>query len=171
MTPTRHQSACVSALSDFVQCLSRNSYRTVTPPTCGEVAGRSLFGPSSKYREIDTFLIHSNSICQFFVRAEFESLTSSVELSNAQLLNVFESFEFDLINSQSDEFQMFAYGINHTLGYGTQCRPFHPAGGGGCTVSHVSLFCRQRIVRACCQQCARASALALFQYVVPRLMR
>ena len=112
-------------------------------------------------------LIHSNSIRQILLRAEFgcfSDLTCSLELSNVQFLHVLESIEFDVIESQCDEFQILAYGIVKTLGHETQAQATPPVGRRGLCILLFHSWSTASVHR---QRCAHASALALFQFVVP----
>ena len=115
------------------------------------------------------FSYHSNLNSRKFPRLEFEcfsDLTSSVELSNIQCLNVFESVEFDLIEFQCDQFHFrLAYGV--TLGHETQARQGPPPREGT-----VAPFMYES------EHCARASpalfvrhCFGLLVIVIPRPLR
>ena len=113
------------------------------------------------------FLYHSNLNSRKPPRVEFEcfsDLTSIRELSNAQLWNVFESVEFDLIEFQCDHFHFIAYG---TLGHETQAQPGPPpAEGRDASFIQKSEYC------ACALPALRARlCFGLLVIVIPRPLR
>ena len=110
------------------------------------------------------FSVHSNFNLTVILRVGFgciSDLTSSLELSNVQFWNVFESVEFDVIEFQCGHVDPIAYG--KTLGMRPKRSPTTPTGGRSCAL----LFLSRSTAHVHRQRCSCAAASAQFGVSAP----